>query len=35
MKVIAGLLILIALQVAFWSGMIWLAATIVKGVFGS
>jgi hypothetical protein len=35
MKVLLGIVLLVAFQIAIWAGLIWLGATIVKGVFAS
>lgn len=35
MKTILGILFVFALNIALFAGMVWLAANIIKGVFGS
>jgi hypothetical protein len=32
-RVLLGVALLIAINIAVWAGLIWLGATIVKGVF--
>lgn len=35
MKTLLGIVLLFAVNIALFAGMVWLAANIIKGVFGS
>lgn len=35
MKALLGIVLVFAVNIALFAGMVWLAANIIKGVFGS